>query len=76
MRVARTATLLLAMVLYGVSRALSSGALDAWFIDALQAADPNVDLQPCRRKMNVAASTPMRIVATPASSSSRASIWT
>ena len=40
------ATLLLAMVLYGVSRALSSGALDAWFIDALQAADPNVDLQP------------------------------
>ena len=39
-------TLLLAMVLYGVSRALSSGALDAWFVDALQAADPNVDLQP------------------------------
>ena len=39
-------TLLLAMVLYGVSRALSSGALDAWFVDALQAADANVDLQP------------------------------
>jgi MFS family permease len=39
-------TLLLAMILYGVSRALSSGALDAWFVDALQAADPNVDLQP------------------------------
>jgi len=38
--------LLLAMILYGVSRALSSGALDAWFVDALQAADPNVDLQP------------------------------
>jgi len=38
--------LLLAMVLYGVSRALSSGALDAWFVDALQAADANVDLQP------------------------------
>lgn len=37
---------LLAMVLYGVSRALSSGALDAWFVDALQAADPAVDLQP------------------------------
>jgi MFS family permease len=35
-----------AMVLYGVSRALSSGALDAWFVDALQAADPDVDLQP------------------------------
>lgn len=39
-------TLLLAMILYGVSRALSSGALDAWFVDALQAADANVDLQP------------------------------
>ncbi|WP_374687294.1 MFS transporter [Promineifilum sp.] len=38
--------LLLAMILYGVSRALSSGALDAWFVDALQAADPAVDLQP------------------------------
>jgi MFS family permease len=38
--------LLLAMILYGVSRALSSGALDAWFVDALQAADPDVDLQP------------------------------
>jgi len=34
------------MILYGVSRALSSGALDAWFVDALQAADANVDLQP------------------------------
>jgi len=39
-------TLLLAMILYGVSRALSSGALDAWFVDALQTADPDVDLQP------------------------------
>jgi MFS family permease len=39
-------TLLLAMILNGVSRALSSGALDAWFVDALQAADPDVDLQP------------------------------
>ncbi len=39
-------TLLLAMVLYGISRALSSGALDAWFVDALQTADPQVDLQP------------------------------
>ena len=38
--------LLLAMILYGVSRALSSGALDAWFVDALQAVDPQVDLQP------------------------------
>jgi MFS family permease len=38
--------LLLAMILYGVSRALSSGALDAWFVDALQAADGDIDLQP------------------------------
>ena len=38
--------LLLALILYGVSRALSSGALDAWFVDALQEADPDVDLQP------------------------------
>jgi MFS family permease len=33
-------------VLYGISRALSSGALDAWFVDALRAADPGIDLQP------------------------------
>ena len=39
-------TLLLAMILYGVSRALSSGALDAWFVDALLATDPDTDLQP------------------------------
>ena len=37
---------LVAMGLYGVSRALASGALDAWYVDALQAADPDVDLQP------------------------------
>ncbi len=37
---------LAAMGLYGVSRALSSGALDAWFVDALREADPAVDLQP------------------------------
>jgi MFS family permease len=35
-----------AMLLYGVSRALSSGALDAWYVDALRAADPGIDLQP------------------------------
>jgi MFS family permease len=40
------AAFLVAMGLYAVSRALSSGALDAWFVDALQAADPDVDLQP------------------------------
>jgi DHA1 family quinolone resistance protein-like MFS transporter len=37
---------LLAFVLNGVGRALSSGALDAWFIDAVQSADPEADLQP------------------------------
>lgn len=37
---------LLAFILNGVGRALSSGALDAWFIDAVQAADPEADLQP------------------------------
>jgi MFS transporter, DHA1 family, quinolone resistance protein len=38
--------LLLAMIIYGISRALASGALDAWFVDALQATDPNINLQP------------------------------
>ena len=33
-------------VLFGVSRAFASGALEAWFIDALQAENPHVDLQP------------------------------
>jgi MFS family permease len=39
-------TFLLVSVLNGVGRALASGALDAWFIDSLQAADPDIDLQP------------------------------
>lgn len=33
-------------ILMGVARALSSGALDAWFIDELQRLDPDIDLQP------------------------------
>lgn len=37
---------LLGFVLYGVGRALASGSLDAWFIDALQTAEPDVDIQP------------------------------
>ena len=36
----------LAFMLNGVGRALASGALDAWFVDAVQAADPEIDLQP------------------------------
>ncbi|MBN1488013.1 MAG: MFS transporter [Anaerolineae bacterium] len=42
--------MLLAFILNGVGRALSSGALDAWFIDALQAAEPEIDLQPSLSK--------------------------
>jgi MFS family permease len=41
---------LLAFILMGVARALMSGALDAWFIDALQTADPDIDLQPAFAK--------------------------
>ncbi len=33
-------------VVFGASRALGSGALEAWFVDAQQAIDPDVDLQP------------------------------
>jgi MFS family permease len=33
-------------ILNGIGRALCSGALDAWFVDALQATDPELDLQP------------------------------
>lgn len=37
---------LLAWILGGVSRALGSGAIDAWFIDALQGIDPAIEIQP------------------------------
>ncbi len=33
-------------LIFALGRALASGALEAWFIDALQAQDPDVDLQP------------------------------
>src|SRR5512135_2265850 len=46
---------LLAFVLNGIGRALSSGALDAWFVDALQAAGPDVDLQPELARANTVA---------------------
>ena len=39
-------SLLSAFILMGVGRALSSGALDAWFVDAVQATEPTIDLQP------------------------------
>jgi len=42
--------ILAGFILTGIGRALSSGALDAWFVDALQAADPEVDLQPALAK--------------------------
>ena len=38
--------ILAGFILTGIGRALSSGALDAWFVDTLQAADPEIDLQP------------------------------
>ena len=40
------AALLVFAILSGIGRALSSGALEAWFIDSLQEADPEVELQP------------------------------
>jgi MFS transporter, DHA1 family, quinolone resistance protein len=42
---------LFGFMLNGVGRALSSGALDAWFVDALKAADPEIDLQPAFAKV-------------------------
>ncbi len=36
----------LALGVFGIGRALSSGPLHAWYVDAAQAADPNADLQP------------------------------
>ncbi|MGB7874787.1 MAG: MFS transporter [Anaerolineales bacterium] len=42
---------LFGFMLSGVGRALSSGALDAWFVDALKAADPEFDLQPAFAKV-------------------------
>lgn len=42
---------LFGFMLNGVGRALSSGALDAWFVDALKAIDPEIDLQPVLAKV-------------------------
>ncbi len=42
---------LFGFMLNGVGRALSSGALDAWFVDTLKAADPDIDLQPAFAKV-------------------------
>ncbi len=39
-------TLLAFAILSGAGRALSSGALEAWFIDSLQEVDPDAELQP------------------------------
>ncbi len=38
--------LLFAGGIYGASRALASGALDAWFVDTVQEIDPTINLQP------------------------------
>jgi MFS family permease len=37
---------LVGWILAGVGRALASGSLDAWFVDALREANPEIDLQP------------------------------
>ncbi|MEK6221387.1 MAG: MFS transporter [Chloroflexota bacterium] len=37
-------------VISGVARALSSGSMDAWFVDSLQAVDPDIELQPALAK--------------------------
>jgi DHA1 family quinolone resistance protein-like MFS transporter len=44
---------LLGFIINGIGRALASGALDAWFVDALKAADPDFDLQPALAKVNI-----------------------
>lgn len=41
-----TAGFIVFALLFGVSRALTSGTLEAWFVDALQEEDASVDLQP------------------------------
>jgi MFS family permease len=38
--------LLIGFLIMGIARALSSGTLDAWFVDTLREIDPKVDLQP------------------------------
>lgn len=41
-------------VLFGVSKALASGALNAWFVDSLLALDADIDLQPALAQANTA----------------------
>lgn len=41
-------------VLWGVTRALNSGTLDAWFVEALRDLDPEIDLQPSLARVNTA----------------------
>lgn len=50
----RFSLLLLGSVIYGASRALASGSLDAWFVDTVQAHDPDVALQPLFAKSGIA----------------------
>ncbi len=47
--------LMLAYVLNGIGRALSSGALEAWFIDSLQDHEPDIDLQPYLARAGIVA---------------------
>lgn len=45
---------LVAFLLYGVSRALDSGSLDAWYVDELNAADPNYPVQEALATVEIA----------------------
>jgi len=44
---------LFGFMLNGVGRALSSGALDAWFVDSLQTIDPDIELQPLFARVEI-----------------------
>ncbi len=45
-------TFLIYAVIWGLARALGSGALEAWFVDRLRELDPGVDLQPPLARVN------------------------
>ncbi len=53
--------LLLGFVFYGAGRALSSGGLDAWFVDELHLIDPEIELQPLLAKGGVVTLTALGI---------------
>jgi len=46
-------TIIIGMVLMGMARALSSGSIDAWFVDEFKAERPGDDLQKALAKANI-----------------------